>query len=71
MHLNLEKLREVAFSPTAPAWNFLRANEAVLEKQNSTDADQQAEQESTIESNESPRSSASTAQNPFSLRREE
>jgi hypothetical protein len=71
LYLNLEKLREGAFSPTAPAWISLRANEAVLEKQYSTHADQQAGQEPTVESNESARSSASTAQNPFSLRREE
>jgi len=57
LYLNLEKLREVAFSPTAPAWIF-SANEAVLEKQYSTHADQQAEQEPTVESNESARSSA-------------
>ena len=51
--------------------DFLRANEASLEKRHPTHADQQAEQEPTVESDESARSSASTAQNPLSLRREE
>jgi hypothetical protein len=71
LYLNLEKAARTRVFSHRSRLDFLRANEAVLEKQNSTDADQQAEQESTLESNESPRSSASTAQNPFSIRREE
>lgn len=71
LRLNLEKLREAAFLPHYSRLEFLRTNEGSLEEQYPTYAGQQAQQEPNIEGDESARSSASTAQNTFSLRREE